>query len=57
LPARYYFECGGTILACYEPEADSDDVNGGRRFHLFHYLYFALPDFEMAIKRPWPLAQ
>jgi predicted enzyme related to lactoylglutathione lyase len=23
-PGRHYFDCGGTILACFDPEADGD---------------------------------
>lgn len=24
-PGRHYFDCGGTILACFDPKADGDD--------------------------------
>ena len=24
-PGRHYFNCGGTILACYDPRADGDE--------------------------------
>lgn len=50
-PGRHYFDCGGTILACYEPVADGDDEPGGWRFHSVQYLYFALPDLEAALSR------
>jgi catechol 2,3-dioxygenase-like lactoylglutathione lyase family enzyme len=23
-PGRHYFDCGGTVLACYDPVADGD---------------------------------
>src|SRR5688572_9632266 len=26
-PGRHYFDCGGTILACYDPRADGDDFD------------------------------
>jgi catechol 2,3-dioxygenase-like lactoylglutathione lyase family enzyme len=42
-PGRHYFDCGGTILACYDPKADGDESvlrpNAG-------YLYFSVPDVE-----------
>jgi catechol 2,3-dioxygenase-like lactoylglutathione lyase family enzyme len=28
-PGRHYFDCGGTILACYDQVADGDDEQGG----------------------------
>ena len=31
--ARHYFNCGGTILACYDPVADGDGVEDGWRPH------------------------
>lgn len=50
-PGRHYFDCGGTILACYEPAADGDGPAGGWRFHPLQYLYFAVPDLEAALAR------
>ena len=47
-PGRHYFECGGTILACYDPAADGDDPGGGWRHHANQYLYFAVADLEAA---------
>ena len=32
-PGRHYFDCGGTILACYDPVADGDDRGDGWRHH------------------------
>ena len=50
-PGRHYFECGGTILVCYDPVADGDGRVGKWRFHPLQYLYFAVPDLEAAIVR------
>lgn len=42
-PGRHYFDCGGTILACFDPVADGDGYaptpNG-------EWLYFAVADLE-----------
>lgn len=43
-PGRHYFECGGVILACYDPSADGDEVDKGWEYHENQYLYFAVPD-------------
>ena len=48
---RHYFDCGGTILACYDAVADGDGEQGGWRFHPLQYLYFAVPDLEAALAR------
>ena len=45
-PGRHYFECGGTILACYDAAADGDVTGDGWRHHPNQYLYFAVPDLE-----------
>jgi predicted enzyme related to lactoylglutathione lyase len=50
-PGRHYFNCGGTILACYDPEADGDGVQGGWRHHPNQYVYFAVADLEGALER------
>jgi predicted enzyme related to lactoylglutathione lyase len=47
-PGRHYFDCGGTLLACYDPVADGDEIGEGWRQHPFQYLYFATPDLERA---------
>ena len=49
-PGRH-FDCGGTILACYDPEADGDSLNGGWRPHYNQYLYFSVSDLEAARKQ------
>lgn len=45
-PGRHYFDCGGTILACYDPRADEDPVDVGWQYHENQYLYFAVPDLQ-----------
>ncbi len=47
-PGRHYFDCGGTILACYDPVADGDDPEDGWRHHANQYLYFAVADLDAA---------
>src|ERR1700734_485040 len=50
-PGRHYFDCGGTILACYEPGADGDSTQESWKFHPMQYLYFAVPNLEEALAR------
>ena len=50
-PGRHYFNCGGTILACYDPVADGDGADDGWRPHPLQYLYFAVPDLEATLTR------
>jgi predicted enzyme related to lactoylglutathione lyase len=47
-PGRHYFDCGGTILACFDPKADGDDFEA--RPNPDH-IYFAVPDLEAAYER------
>ena len=49
--ARHYFDCGGTILACYDPVADGDGEQGGWRHHPNQYIYFSVSDLEAAHQR------
>ena len=42
-PGRYYFDCGGTILACLDPRADGDSWDA--RPNQDH-VYFAVEDLE-----------
>jgi len=49
-PGRHYFECGGTILACYDPAADGDDAGDGWRHHPNQYVYFAVDDLDATCK-------
>lgn len=50
-PGRHYFDCGGTILACYDPVADGDGEQGGWRFHPFQYVYIAVSNLEEVAAR------
>ena len=43
-PGRHYFDCGGVILACYDPVADGDPLGGGWVHHENQYLYFSVPE-------------
>ena len=45
---RHYFDCGGTILACFDPRADGDGFDA--RPNPDH-LYFAVEDVEAALRR------
>lgn len=45
-PGRHYFDCGGVILACYDPAKDGDALGQGWRHHENQYLYFAVADLE-----------
>jgi catechol 2,3-dioxygenase-like lactoylglutathione lyase family enzyme len=45
---RHYFDCGGTILACYDPRADGDDFDA--RPNPDH-IYLAVDDLEAAYAR------
>ena len=49
-PGRHYFNCDGTILACYDPVADEDGLNDGWQHHFNQYLYFAVPDLDETLK-------
>ena len=42
-PGRHYFDCGGTILACYHPASDGDP---GMASPLPDHLYLAVDDLE-----------
>jgi uncharacterized glyoxalase superfamily protein PhnB len=48
---RHYFDCGGTILACYDPIADGDELGDGWRHHPKQYLYFAVDDLSATRRR------
>ena len=55
-PGRHYFDCGGTILACYDPVADGDAIGRGWRLHPNQYCYFAVADLESVFQRAHGLA-
>lgn len=42
---RHYFDCGGVILACFDPQADGD---GYTPTPLPEWIYFAVDDLEAA---------
>ena len=50
-PGRHYFDCGGTILACYDPVADGDGKGDGWHHHFNQYLYFAVDELEAVFER------
>lgn len=47
-PGRHYFDCGGTILACFDPKADGDKFEA--RPNQDH-VYFAVDDLEAVYER------
>lgn len=47
-PGRHYFDCGGTILACFDPQADGDGVEA--RPNPDH-VYIAVDDLEAVFTR------
>ena len=42
-PGRHYFECEGTILACYDPQADGDGYSATPNPEP---IYFAVSDLQ-----------
>ena len=46
---RHYFDCGGTLLACYDAEADGDELGEGWRHHPKQYLYFSVANLEATL--------
>ena len=42
-PGRHYFDCGGTILACFDPRADGDAWDAKPNPD---HLYFAVDDLD-----------
>jgi predicted enzyme related to lactoylglutathione lyase len=45
---RHYFDCGGTILACYDALADGDPEEVGPNPQ---YVYFSVDDLDGALER------
>ena len=45
---RHYFECGGVILALYDPRADGDSQEARANFD---HVYFAVPDLDTIYDR------
>ena len=50
-PGRHYFDCGGTVLACYDPVADGDGLEDGWKHHPRQYIYFAVSDLDATHQR------
>ena len=40
---RHYFDCGGVILACFDPRSDDDDFDAQPNPD---HIYFAVPDID-----------
>jgi predicted enzyme related to lactoylglutathione lyase len=47
-PGRHYFDCGGTILACFDPMADGD---GTKARPNPDHIYIAVSDLESSYER------
>jgi catechol 2,3-dioxygenase-like lactoylglutathione lyase family enzyme len=47
-PGRYYFQCGGVILACYNPGGDGDPQPARP---LPEHIYFAVGNLETVFTR------
>lgn len=45
---RHYFDCGGTILACFDPRGDGDDWDAKPNPD---HIYFAVDDLEATYER------
>ncbi len=45
---RHYFDCGGTILACYDPRGDGDGYDAEP---LPEWIYLAVDDANVAYER------
>lgn len=48
-PGRHYFDCGGTILACFDSVADGDGPVEPCRYQDGQYLYFSVRDLEATL--------
>lgn len=42
-PGRHYFKCGDVILACYDPEADGDEIEISCNPE---HIYFAIENLD-----------
>lgn len=47
-PGRHYFDCGGTILACFDPRADGDEFDARPNQE---HIYFAVEDLDATFER------
>ena len=50
-PGRHYFDCAGTVLACYDRVADGDGLQEGWKHHPRQYVYFAVSDLDVTHQR------
>lgn len=48
---RHYFNLEGTILACYDPIADGDEVTAKWVFHENQYIYIATPNLDKIFEK------
>ena len=49
-PGRHYFDCGGTILACYDSRADGDGPADPPRYQDDQFIYLSVPDLDATYK-------
>lgn len=47
-PGRHYFDCEGTILACYDPKADGDGYDAAP---IPEPIYLSVDDLEATFRR------
>ena len=47
---RHYFDCGGTILACYDSQADGDGPAEPPRYQPEQFIYFSVADLDATYK-------
>ena len=45
-PGRHYFECGGTILACYDSLADGDGPADTPSYQDGQFIYFSVANLD-----------
>ncbi|TDQ29981.1 VOC family protein [Tenacibaculum caenipelagi] len=50
-PGRHYFNLQGTILACYDPVADGDEIKTQWVFHENQYIYIATPNLDKIFEK------
>ncbi|HRG33130.1 MAG: hypothetical protein JNK69_01850 [Saprospiraceae bacterium] len=50
-PGRHYFDLEGTILACYDPIADGDEIHQKWTFHENQYIYIATDKLDSIHKK------
>lgn len=50
-PTRYYFNCGGTILVCWDYKTEGPAPSDGWKPYAFQYIYFAVDSLDAVYKR------